>query len=279
VDLGAVEQVRYPRPGERVFIEHDHRLALLDLRKPGLVVSADELPARIPELAGGYLIGDRSIGSLALGDGSISDDNMWYRTSVPVALADGSKAWLDTTPRLHREQPVEEPTYRVGYACMYYDAPSCEQRRCYAWGDVTGSTAKQLGWFAGWRTRIDEMPALASAEAARLHDPVFVKRLDRGCALELDGGVLVLHQTSPLDPTRPLLSLLDAAGAIRWTLPIADLAEEGLVPIRAQLASGVIQVLLTDQQRPHEAKKLSATVLQLVHISRDGKVLAKHRLW
>jgi hypothetical protein len=246
------------------------------VRVPTAVVTAGQLMKDIPELAEGFRLGDRQEGSAPSHEGSISDDVTLYPPGVPLVLADGSTAWLDTTPRLLRHMPHDE-TARVGFACMYYDVPSCEEHRCYTWLPRPGTTQEVLGSSPGWGEPSTEI----DAHAAPLHRPVFVKRLDLGCGAQVDGGLLVSHLASAVDPPRRLVSLLDAQGAVRWTVPLAAVDRADPMPVGVVLdEAGAIHLVVGDRfGEGVDRRHLSSRGLDLIHLSPRGDLLGVQRLF
>ena len=271
-----VAPIRYPRVGSRVWLVGSDEVVLVDLKAPGRIATAETVAARIPELAQGYRLGDLGEGTVFQSDGSISDERTWYPPAIPLVLDDGTTAWLDTTPALRRDMPRDGIEPRVGYACFHYDAPSCDQHRCYTWLDAPGTTTRALGWRREW----GDDAAPVSDAAAPLHGPVFVKRLDRPCAVEIEGGLLVTHLESALDPPRRLLSLLDARGAIRWTIPLARFGRADAMPAGAVVDSRAIHVVLVDPfGEGVDRRDLDARRLDIVHLSHAGDVLGTRRIF
>ncbi len=149
VDLRPETSFPMPHTGNRTWVRTKRDgLELVDLPTARIVTSANDLKAKFPELAHGFKPSVRP--DEYLKDGSIAHRSNWPSPSIPIVLADGSKAWIDTTPALVRDAPNDGPVSRVGYTCRFYDSASCAQRRCYTWAAVQGSTAKQLAWSPDW---------------------------------------------------------------------------------------------------------------------------------
>lgn len=280
--LGSAElggaTLTYPASGTRAWARlGERKLALVDVRIPSIVIPPGELARHIPELAAGFeLRADEGLSTV--GDGAVADHETRRPDAVSIVLADGSRAWLDPEPRLLRSPPHAAVRNPIGYACFYYDAPSCEQRRCFTWVADEGTTTRRLGWSLPW----DEQSTLVGPDPSALHAPAFVKRLDRRCALEVDGGVLVRHESSAVAPKHRLLSLVGSDGKLRWTRRVDELAPDNAMPVGAMLAGDRIHLLLGDAWT-RESMSLSdfrSTRLVLVHLSaKTGETLAMHRLW
>lgn len=268
-------QIVFPRPGNtRAWVKlYEGKLALIDFRSLELVLSGDELGQRFPELAQGFALNPDEQG-ISVSDGSIGEHALRSNAALALILADGTAAWVDTSPRLHRERPEESVMGPIGYTCYYYEGPSCEERQCFAWAPEAGSTAKHLTLSTGG--------SKASERAERLYDPAFVKRLDHRCALEIDGGVLVRHETSAVRPRRRLLSLLDARdGSVRWTRPVDELADGDAMPIGALRDGDRIFLLLGDPWRNESInlREVRTNRLVLAHLAAGtGEPLATFRL-
>jgi hypothetical protein len=279
VSLGDVTTVKYPAMGTRAWAFLGKReLALVDLRIPAIVVRPSEVAQRVPELAAGFEIGDVDDGLSTVADGAVADHEARTPDAVPVILADGSRLWLTPEPRLVPTAPQAAAPRPVGYACYFYDAPSCEQRRCFTWVSSEGTTTRRLGWREPW----DKQSTLAGPEPAVLHAPAFVKRIDRSCALEVDGGVLVRHDSSALEPKHRLLSLVAGDGTLRWSRRVDELGGESAIPAGALLAGDRICVLLGDAwgRESMSLHDFRSKHLVLVHLSaKTGETLAKHALW
>jgi hypothetical protein len=279
VSLGDATTVKYPASGTRAWAFLGKReLALVDLRIPAIVVRQRELAQRVPELAAGFEIGAAGDGLSTVADGAVADHETRTPDAVPVLLADGSRAWLTPEPRLVRTAPQAAVPRPVGYACFFYDAPSCEQRRCFTWVSSEGTTTRRLGWRVPW----DKQSTLAGPDPAVLHAPAFVKRLDRSCAVEVDGGVLVRHESSALEPKHRLLSLVAGDGTLRWSRRVDELGGESAIPAGAMLAGDRIYVLLGDPwgRESMSLHDFRSQHLVLVHLSaKTGETLAKHTLW
>lgn len=283
---GAVElpagELQFPAHGTRAWLRlGGGKLALVDVAVPKIVLRHDQLAARVPELAGGFALGDTGQGLSTVGDGAVVDHETRTPDAVPIVLADGSRAWLDPEPRLVRAPPRAAVANPVGYACLAYDAPSCERRHCFAWVSSDGATTRRLGGSPGWRG-VQEQPPLAGPAAVPLHAPAFVKRLDRRCAIEIDGGVLVRHESSALAPHHRLLSLTHADGTLRWTRRVDELAGDDAMPVGGIVAGDRIYLLLGDAwgRESLAIRWFSSTRLVLVHLATStGETLAKHTLW
>ncbi len=280
--LGSAEIGRtpltYPANGTRAWVKlGDGKLALVDVRIPAVVIPSGELAQHIPELAAGFeLRADDSLSTVT--DGAVADHETRQPDALPIVLADGSRAWLEPEPRLVRSPPRAAVRNPIGYACFYYDAPSCEQRRCFPWVGSEGTTTRRLGW----RWPSDNQSTLVGPDPSALHAPEFVKRLDRRCALELEGGLLVRHESSALQPKHRLLSLVASEGTLRWTRRIDELAGDDAMPVGAMVAGDRIHLLLGDAwgRESMELRDFRSKRLVLVHLSaKTGDTLATHRLW
>lgn len=264
--------VNFPRQGRRAWVKlRGDKVELIDFRSLESVVSNDQIATYLPELARGFAESPDEHDE-QISDGSVGEHKLRPRSSLALILADGSRVWVDTSPRLHRARPEEGLTGPIGYACHYYDGPSCERRHCFAWASEEGSTVKHLVVGTGGE----------SARAERLHNPAFVKRLDHRCALEIDGGVLVRHETAAIPPRERLISLLDASdGSVRWTRPVDELAKDDAMPIGALLDGDRIVLLLGDPWRNESVNLADVTTGRLVlsHLTaRTGEPLATFRL-
>lgn len=264
--LGSVEignaTFTYPTNGTRTWARvGGNKLALLDLRAPAIVIPSDQLTRRIPELAAGYKI-----------------HNFEQSTNaVALVLADGSRAWLDPEPRLSRTPPPSTLGHDTIADACNRDTPSCESQRCFTWIPQESSTTLQ----PGWRSHQELTPTLLGTNPVGLHVPRFVKRLDRPCALEIDGGVLIRHESSAIEPTHRLLSLLGADGTVRWSRRIDELAGSKGIPVGALPAGERIQLLFVHSSWIHDPRlnHLSSRHLSIVHLSaKTGETLARHRL-
>lgn len=280
LEVSSSGSLTIPHHGERAWVQPAQgELALIDFHTLETVVAHGQLVARFPELADGFRI-DPSRTEIQISDGSVAEHGRRRTAAVALILADGSRAWLDTEPRLVRATPFEPWWGPIGYACLYYDAPSCEQqKRCFTWLGDEHSETRHLAWSPG-RREADEPPTSAGPDAARLHAPAFVKRFDRRCALEIDGGVLVRHESSAVEPKHRLMSLLAGDGTVRWSRRVDELLGGDAMPIGALLGGERIYVLLGDRWRESVSlRKLRTTRLVLVHLAADsGETLATYPL-
>ncbi|MBL8678896.1 MAG: hypothetical protein JNK05_07005 [Myxococcales bacterium] len=279
LELEGPGTLRWTPSGRRAWFVHGDAATLVDLRTPAVIVARDDLARRIPALAVGYRLHASNDASMRSLGGSISDERSWYPSSLAVLLADGRLAWLDAQPRLLREQPASVAEPRVHYACLYYDAPSCSETRCWTWRREGNRTTVQLGWSTGWRTPNNASITIASPDAARLHSPRFIKTLDRGCVSEIAGGILVEHQQSALANAPRSLSLVSREGQLRWTVSVASMLDE-----RASVHSAVVQgsrasLLLGDVSGERVSlESISGRRLVLVRIGPSGAIESKREL-
>ena len=252
----------FPRAGHRAWgLRPDGKLELVDLAAPAKLVAGDGLADALPALAGGYRVLH----------GTVTDYDAPYH-AMRLELPDGSTRYVDMTPALHESPPPGEP-WRPGYFCGpdWGAKPSCERRQCIVFAPVEGTTALVRGiaptWDEGsWGTATD----VSGPEATRLLRPGLVELLETECAFELDGAVLVLHDSSAMDPKETLLSLVEADGRARWTLPLAELTDRrGASALGAITHAGAIHLFLAEDKR----------TLDHVRIAPDGAVLERRRLF
>ena len=276
IELGRTD-VTYPASGTRAWVKlGEGKLALVDVRVPAIVIPPGELARHIPELAAGFeLRADEGLSTVT--DGAVADHETRTPDAIPLVLADGSRAWLDPEPRLVRVPPRAAVRNPIGYACFFYDAPSCEQRRCFTWVGSEATTTRRLGWRWPW----DKQSTLVGPDPSALHAPEFVKRLDRRCAVEIDGGLLVRHESSALEPKHRLLSLVASDGTLRWTRRVDELAGNDAMPVGAMVAGDRIHLLLGDAwgRESMALRDFRSKRLVLVHLSATtGETLATHPL-
>ncbi len=77
-----------------------------------------------------------------------------------------------------------------------------------------------------------------------------------------------------------MLSLLDASGKIRWSIPTSSLADDATMPVGAIVKPDVIYLVLADRWGESVGyRDFHSHNLELVHLTPAGKVIAKFRLW
>lgn len=284
-ELGRVEldrhgTIQWPQSGRRAWYVTRGQASLVDLRTPAVLLQSEALARTVPELAAGFRLQNSSGGTLRSLGGSISDERPWYPSSLGVLLADGREAWLDSQPTLSLQRPANPIEPRLLYSCLYYDAPSCSETRCWAWRREDNRTTEQLGWSPGWRSSTgNDAITMAGPDAARLHSPRFVKTLDRGCVSEIAGGMLVEHRQSALDKAPRSLSLVSREGQLRWTVPLASLLDAEAAVYAAIVQGSRVSLLLGDAAGEQASiRSVSGRRLVLVRIDARGSIEHKQAL-
>lgn len=234
------------------------RLELLDLRKPAVLIAADDLVARVPALAAGYEVHE-----------DVADPGR-PQPAIGVTLHDGHHGWIDQRPAFVDEPPPAAPTPAPpGFFCDSGSEPSCARRECMGFASSGPSQEGMvLARAQPWPYRGPRTPV--APDAAVLLDPGLVTGIETRCAFEVDGSTLVLHDSAATDPKEKLLSLLDPEGHVRWTVKLSQLTRHpNARPLGATVLGDGIDLFLSEED--HDT-------LEYARLSMDGKVLAHHPL-
>ena len=237
----------FPHAGDRAWANRGGELELVDLRRASVVYSGDDLDARVPMLAGGYEV----TASVTPYDPPMH--------AVPVTLHDGSRKWIDMTPRALDAPPPPDP-WLPGYFCApdAGEKASCRRQACIGFATVPGTTALVLGTAPVWPNHV--LPIAASDGATRLLRPGLVNLAETKCAFELDRAVLVMHDSAAMVPRESLLSLVDADGKARWTIPLSAMTDHPRAEAMGAFAVGdAIDVVLSEDHQTLDVVELTAT--------------------